>query len=60
MELQQKSFSPLDLIKFVKVHKINLKGIGETQYCLEYHVFCYFFCLGTASEDGKKIFCQTS
>lgn len=25
MDLQHKSFSPLDLIKFVKIHTINLK-----------------------------------
>lgn len=57
MELQHKSFSPLDLLKSVKIRKINLKKELETQYGLEYHVFYYFFCLGTASEDGKKIFC---
>jgi len=55
MELQHKSFRPLE--KFVKIQKINLKQELERQYCLEYHVFYYFFCLGTASEDGKKIFC---
>lgn len=58
MELQHKSFSPLHLIKFVKFRKINLKKELErhsTVWNIMY--FIIFFCLGTASEDGKKIFC---